>query len=95
MSSLMERETPYDAQEVRVAQWIVDRTGVGAGDDPVGFILASYDLKIREMEDMRQRLASLELLLAASAKTCGRNNCNCPGSKQVKDIVNTHMEKFA
>lgn len=89
------RETPYDFQEARVAKWIMDRTGIGGGDDPVGFILASYDLKIQQMEEMRQRLESLESLLAASAKTCGRNNCNCPGSKRVKDLVNAHMERFS
>lgn len=88
------RNTPYDAQEARVAQWIVDRTGIGAGDDPIGFMLVSYDLKIAEMAEMRSKLASLEAILALSSKTCGRNNCNCPGSKQVKDLVNAHMERF-
>ena len=84
----------HDSQ-ARVAQWINDRTGLGAGDDPVGFLLSSYDLKIREMEDMRSKLAALEELLAVSARVCGRNNCNCPRSDQVKKLVNAYMEKFA
>ena len=89
------REAPYNAQETRVAAWLTERTGIGAGDDPVGFILASYDLKIREMEDMRTKLAALEELLALSAKVCGQNNCNCPKSDQVKKLVNTYMENFS
>lgn len=89
------RETPYDDQEARVAGWISDRTGAGGGDDPIGFILASYDAKIAEMETMRAKLASLEEILALSAKVCGRNNCNCPRSDQIKKLVNAHMEKFA
>ncbi len=95
MASVFDRETPYNEQEARVARWLVDRTGIGAGNDPVGFVLASYDLKIAEMEIMRKKLASLEEILALSAKICGRNNCNCPRSDQIKKLVNTHMEKFA
>jgi hypothetical protein len=89
------RETPYDAQEARVAKWIVDRTGIGGGDDPVGFVLASYDLKIHEMEEMRHKLVALEEILALTAKVCGRNNCNCPRSDQVKKLVNAYMERFS
>jgi hypothetical protein len=89
------RDIPYDANESRVAQWIMDRTGIGGGDDPIGFILASYDYKISEMDAMRAKIAALEEILAASAKTCGRNNCNCPGSKKVKDLVNAYMENHA
>lgn len=88
------RETPYDASEARVAKWIDDRTGIGGGDDPIGFILASYDLKIAEMNEMRAKLVSLEELLALSAKVCGRNNCNCPRSDQIKKLVDACMEKY-
>lgn len=94
MESPPERQTLYDAQEARVARWIVDRTGIGAGDDPIGFILASYDLKIQEMDELRNKLASLEELLAVSSKVCGNNNCNCPGSDKVKKAVKAHREKF-
>lgn len=89
------RETPYDEQEARVAKWIVERTGAGGGDDPIGFIMASYDLKIAEMEAMRKKLAALEEIQALSAKVCGRNNCNCPRSDQIKKLVDAYMRNFA
>lgn len=85
----------YDPQQERVARWIVDRTGIGAGDDPVGFLLASYDVKIAEAEDMRKKLTSLERILAAAAETCGCNDCTCTGSTKVRDLVNAHMERFS
>lgn len=48
------KQKAYDSSESRVAQWISDRTDLGAGDDPVGFILASYDHKIFEFNKLRQ-----------------------------------------
>lgn len=37
---------PYTPDERRVADWLIARTEgmVGAGDDPIGFVLASYEL---------------------------------------------------
>jgi len=89
-----DRVDAYDKSEARVAQWIVDRTGIGGGDDPVGFILASYDLKIAEMNQLREKLAALEAVITQSAKTCGMNNCNCPGSYKVKTMVKEYKEKY-
>jgi len=45
---------PYTPDEQRVANWIVERTGgaAGAGDDPIGFLMASYDL-LRAQHDAR------------------------------------------
>jgi len=31
---------PYDRQEERVAEWLAQR-GLGGGDDPIGFLIAS------------------------------------------------------
>jgi hypothetical protein len=87
-------DNSYDAVESRVAQWINARTGLGAGNDPVGFVLTSYDLKIQEMTEMRTKLAALEEILALTSKVCGRNNCNCPRSDQVKKLVDAYTEKF-
>lgn len=37
---------PYSPDERRVADWLIKRTQglVGTGDDPIGFVLASYEL---------------------------------------------------
>lgn len=78
----------------RVARWIVDRTGMESGEDPIGFLLASYDLKIQEMNLIRERLTSLEGLLKAASVTCGDNSCNCPWAKKIKDPISTHRERF-
>lgn len=36
-------EHPYSKDEDRVAEWLVDKTGIGGGDDPIGFILVSHE----------------------------------------------------
>lgn len=44
--------SPYDKSEQRVAKFIVEQTkgAIGGGDDPVGFILASY-VELRSERD--------------------------------------------
>lgn len=75
----------------RVVDWLAEHASdVGAGDDPIGFILASYDLKIAEMNQMQATVASLEAIVNQSRKTCGRGNCNCVGSHKVKQLVNEY-----
>lgn len=41
-------ENPYTKEEQRVADFIVERSNgaVGGGDDPIGFLLASYALLV-------------------------------------------------
>jgi hypothetical protein len=42
---MMERDfiaNPYSIDEIRVANYIVELTGVGGGDDPIGFLIASH-----------------------------------------------------
>lgn len=52
----MTRETPYTADEQRVAEWLVNRMNnqVGAGDDPIGFMLASYEQVHAEVDRLRE-----------------------------------------
>lgn len=33
---------PYDRQEQRVAEYLSTVAGIGGGDDPVGFLMASH-----------------------------------------------------
>jgi hypothetical protein len=34
---------PYSPDEERVAAYLVEKTGIGAGDDPIGFLIASHE----------------------------------------------------
>jgi hypothetical protein len=46
----MERDmktNPYTSDEKRVAEWL-SKKGVGGGDDPIGFLMVSYDWLIEE-----------------------------------------------
>lgn len=39
---------PYSIDERRVAEWLVSRGGIGGGDDPIGFVLASLSYATQE-----------------------------------------------
>lgn len=43
-------KNPYSADERRVAAWICENLGVGGGDDPIGFLLASWEFSRRGRE---------------------------------------------
>jgi hypothetical protein len=46
----MERDMeakPYSPDEMRVAKWL-SKKGIGGGDDPIGFLMVSYDWLIEE-----------------------------------------------
>lgn len=45
---------PYTPEEKRVAEYIAQQTGgaVGAGDDPIGFLLASHQFTMRERRSL-------------------------------------------
>jgi len=45
---------PYTPDEQRVAEYIVRITGVGAGDDPIGFLMASHEVMVN---DRRAKIA--------------------------------------
>ncbi len=52
----MNRETAYSSDEQRVVNWLTTRTHnqVGAGDDPIGFLLASYVQIHAELTEARK-----------------------------------------
>ena len=41
-------KNPYSADEARVAKYIMKLTGIGGGDDPIGFILVSHAQLVHE-----------------------------------------------
>lgn len=49
---------PYSADEARIAKFFADR-GVGGGDDPVGFILSSYEMLIADRKQLTDQLDRL------------------------------------
>ena len=52
----MNRETAYSSDEQQVVNWLMSRTHnqVGAGDDPIGFLLASYEQIHAELTEARK-----------------------------------------
>jgi hypothetical protein len=66
---------PYSSDELRVAEWLVAKTG--AGDDPIGFVMASLEYSVMQRN---QAWAALKVVREA----CGQNNCNCPGASRVR-----------
>jgi GTP-dependent phosphoenolpyruvate carboxykinase len=61
-NKIMDRDTPYSADEQRVAAWLVNRMNnqVGAGDDPIGFVLASYELIQAQLQHTQALVAHCE-----------------------------------
>lgn len=47
-------ENPYTKDEQRVVAWLVGRSPeIGGGDDPIGFLLASYEYVHAELVRLR------------------------------------------
>jgi hypothetical protein len=46
---------PYTPDELRVARYLVELTGIGAGDDPIGFLIVSH----RTIVDERKKYLGL------------------------------------
>ena len=56
---------PYSLDELRVVEWIQSRApDVGGGDDPIGFVMASYELLHMEHAELRQKLDALHKKMA-------------------------------
>lgn len=56
-----ERETPYDAHEQRVCDYLQKIVpDIGCGNDPIGFLLASHGALSRDLQDLRQQLIAKE-----------------------------------
>lgn len=53
-------KNPYTKDEKRVAKFFSDK-GLGGGDDPIGFILSSYEYIIQERNELRKEIQELRL----------------------------------
>lgn len=54
-------QKPYSDDEKRVAQWFSNVAGIGGGEDPIGFMIASHEMLARERKDLKQQVAALQL----------------------------------
>lgn len=45
-------QRPYSEDEARVAKFLMDKTGIGGGDDPIGSLMASYDYVVAERNSL-------------------------------------------
>lgn len=44
---------PYSKDEERVVKWL-DSKGLGGGDDPIGFIMASYEYIMYQLREEKR-----------------------------------------
>jgi hypothetical protein len=59
----MERDfeaNPYTPHEERVAKYLCEVTGIGAGDDPVEFLIASHESLRRRIEYLQAYINRIE-----------------------------------
>jgi GTP-dependent phosphoenolpyruvate carboxykinase len=85
----VERETSYSANEQRVADWLLSRTNnqVGAGDDPIGFVLASYEL-------IHAQLAQAQALVAHCEQFIQDQRIHCAETVYQTDRVIQNAYEF-
>lgn len=58
---------PYTADEQRVADWLVKRSGIGGGDDPIGFLMGSLVFGVVERDRYKQALIDIGEMPASNA----------------------------
>lgn len=51
---------PYTPHEERVAKYINDIAGIGGGDDPIEFLIASHHALRREVSRLKAELKDIE-----------------------------------
>jgi len=49
-------EHPYSPDEERVADWFIEKGGIGGGDDPIGSLLTTYEYRNYEYKILRNAL---------------------------------------
>lgn len=69
---------PYDAQERRVAAFLTKTApDIGTGDDPIGFLLASYAYTINQRNDLRDALKRYGWHTDRCSAAYGGKTCTC------------------
>lgn len=44
---------PYSRDEERVAKWLSEK-GLGGGDDPIGFVMSSYEYIMFQLQEYKK-----------------------------------------
>ena len=52
-------EKPYSPEEAEVARYLADLTGIGGGDDPVGFLITSHRELVRQRSVLRENYPAI------------------------------------
>lgn len=54
-------KNPYSPDEQRVADWLCKRSGenIGGGDDPIGFLMVSYEYVMASNANLRREVMNL------------------------------------
>lgn len=68
----VDTEIGYTPDQARAAQYIYDKTGIGGGEDPIGFLICSHQL----MSDQRNELI---YVLARERVERARGSIDAPG----------------
>lgn len=58
-----------DRSEDRVARYIVEKSGIGAGIDPIGFILSSYEYNITQLQHAKKIIKLIKSLTKSDLTT--------------------------
>jgi hypothetical protein len=69
----MERDfdkNPYSPDEARVAKWLDEKAGMGGGDDPLGFLMVSYDYLVAQRNHLAKLLGRNPNIDPYEAKLC-------------------------
>jgi len=48
-------KNPYTKDEARVAKFLADK-GIGGGNDPIGFLMTSYEYLVHERNELLKQL---------------------------------------
>ena len=85
----MYRETPYSSDEQRVAAYLMELTNnqVGAGDDPIGFLLA-------HTEHLRAQVARMKALHVHCEQFIRSHNITCEETVYQSDRVILNAYEF-
>lgn len=80
--TVAESQTPleYTPDQARVAAWIVKLSGIGGGDDPIGFLMASHEAMRAQRDEAQSAVTAWrEVYLGLEAHLMDREAMGDPG----------------